>query len=77
MTCETPDCYRDEVVTYKFNSNMGRFEVDLCLPCRRVIELARHVPWNDETQDWHDIEALQAFQDEKFEPEPEGSIPRE
>lgn len=72
VTCETPDCYRKDVVTYKFNSEAGRFEVALCLQCRRMIELARHVPWGDESEDWQDTKALELFQERKFAPEPEG-----
>ena len=66
--CDTPGCQRSAVMTYNFrNDDYGKLDVNLCLPCRRVIELARMVPWGDESNDWHDIEALKAFREVKYE----------
>lgn len=62
--CDTEDCYRQAVVTHVYADpeNMsGEVEADLCLPCRRVLEHARGVPWNDERDNWRDGHALEIF----------------
>ena len=35
-----------------------------CLPCRRVLEYAKRIPWNDEGDDWDDVEALETWIEE-------------
>lgn len=60
--CETAGCHRDAVMTFSFrDGGENRRQWDLCLPCRRVIDLARAVPWGDESDEWHDVEALEEF----------------
>lgn len=65
--CDTEGCHREAVVTHSYMaySDGGGEEqaADLCLPCRRVIDHARGIPWNDESDDWHDVEALQEYID--------------
>lgn len=60
--CEITGCHRQAVMTYHFvTENEGDEYYNLCLPCRRAIELARRVPWNDESDKWHEAEALNEF----------------
>jgi len=60
--CDTTSCHRDAVMTYSFTDGEEEcVETDLCLPCRRVIELARRVPWGDESEEWHDTVALNNY----------------
>lgn len=62
--CDTEDCHREAVVTHSYWSGDGRHEAaDLCLPCRRVIDHARCIPWNDESDEWADPEAQRKYAD--------------
>jgi len=63
-TCGTEGCHRKAVVTHTYadpETFSRHVEADLCLPCRRVVEHARGIPWNDESEEWHDVEALRDY----------------
>ena len=66
-TCCTVGCHRNPVIVHSHAPGSEPKESErtaLCLPCRRVLEYARRIPWNDESQNWLDVEALETWIDE-------------
>jgi len=66
-TCCTVGCHRKPVVIHSHAPGSEPVESEraaLCFPCRRVLEYARRIPWNDESQNWLDVEALETWIDE-------------
>lgn len=65
-TCGTVDCQRDPVVSYRFTPGTDEWDyvkTRLCLQCYRSIMFAAEIPWGDETDNWHDKDALQEYID--------------
>jgi hypothetical protein len=68
-TCATRGCQRTPVVVHSFapgDEPLKSEKAELCLPCRRVIEFAKQIPWGDQSEEWDDKQALRKFRDGKY-----------